>query len=70
MPRPLPVTTKPVGKVGVALRAWRGSYILRNGLQMFLAWLGLALLSARAEPWSGLDLACLAVLIVCSLWRG
>lgn len=70
MSRTLLVTAKPEGKVRAALRAWRDSYVLRNSARMSLALLGLAVLSARPEPWSGKDLAFLMVLIVCSVWRG
>ncbi len=62
-------TPKAEGPVRTAIRAWRDCGFLRKTAQMSLAWLGLAVLSAGAEPWSGKDLAWLAVLLVASFWR-
>ena len=60
---------RPEGRVRAALRVWRDCGFLRKIAQMSLAWFGLAALSAGAAPWSGKDLAWLALLLVASLWR-
>ena len=62
MPRATPDTIspnaiKPEGRVRAAMRAWRDCGFLRKLAQMSLAWLGLAVLSAGAQPWSGKDIA-------------
>ena len=69
MSKAMPQTTGPQGRVRAAIRAWRDCGFLRKTAQMSLAWMGLAVLSAGAEPWSGKDLACLALLLVASFWR-
>jgi hypothetical protein len=48
----------------VVLRAWRHCGFLRKTAKLSVAWLGLAALSAGTEPWSGLDLAWVTLLLV------
>ena len=50
-------------------RAWRDSYFLRKSAQLSIAWLGLAIISARSAPWSVNDILVLAVLLGFGLWR-
>jgi hypothetical protein len=53
-----------------AARVWRDNYFLRNFAPMSVAWAGLVYMSVGTAPWSGKDLAWLAVLLFCALWRG
>ena len=53
----------------VLSRAWRDSYFLRKSAQLSVAWLGLAVISARSGPWSITDLLLLFVLLGIGLWR-
>jgi len=53
----------------VLSRAWRDSYFLRKSAQLSVAWLGLAIISARTGPWSVYDLVFLVVLLGFALWR-
>lgn len=53
----------------VLSQAWRDSYFLRKSAQLSVAWLGLAILSARSGPWSVNDLIFLVVLLGVGLWR-
>lgn len=52
----------------VLTRAWRDSYFLRKSAQLSVAWLGLAIISARSGPWSVNDLLVLVVLLGIGLW--
>ena len=53
----------------VLSRAWRDSYFLRKSAQLSVAWLGLAVISARSGPWSITNLLLLFVLLGIGLWR-
>ena len=55
--------------LSVLSRAWRDSYFLRKSAQLSVAWLGLAIISARTGPWSVYDLVFLVVLLGFALWR-
>ena len=65
--------TSDKGKAQSGLRvlsqAWRDSYFLRKSAQLSVAWLGLAIQSAKSGPWSVYDLAFLVVLLGFGLWR-
>ena len=69
MSRQSPAKGKSESGLRVLTRAWRDSYFLRKSAQLSVAWLGLAILSARSGPWTVNDLLFLAVLLMISLWR-
>ena len=67
--RQTPETGKSESGLRVLSRAWRDSYFLRKSAQLSVAWLGLAIISARSGPWSVNDLLLLFVLLGIGLWR-
>lgn len=68
-PRQTRESDKSESGLRVLTRAWRDSYFLRKSAQLSVAWLGLAIISARTGPWSISDLVLLAVLGGIGLWR-
>ena len=70
MPRETPVTTKNRIAARAVVRVLRHKSLFWKTAPMSVAWLGLALMSIGSGPWSTKDLACMAVLLVCGVWRG